>query len=69
MHPEVLALQTDINGLVADGVEVGELRDGHHSFNELYAHRIELFKTKCTQRKRRKLLRQVPQLRRSKKYR
>lgn len=32
-------------------VAIGDLSDGFHSFNELYAHRMELFKVICHQNK------------------
>lgn len=32
---------------IPNSVDMGEINDGYHTFNELYAHRIELFLALC----------------------
>ena len=40
-------LQNQINEAKSEGVEIGNLSDGYHTFNELYDHRMILFAVVC----------------------
>lgn len=40
-------IQESINEAIEHNQPVGNLSDGYHTFNDLYKHRIELFKTLC----------------------
>ncbi|MEB6533274.1 hypothetical protein MXM51_01750 [Pantoea stewartii] len=48
-HPNEVPDEKEIGGhqtspvLVDDSVDMGEVSDGYHTFNELYAHRVRLF--------------------------
>lgn len=44
-------LQNQINEAKSEGVEIGNLSDGYHTFNELYDHRMILFSVICNQNK------------------
>lgn len=36
-----------INVIIASGCDTNQISDGHHTFGELYEHRIQLFMTIC----------------------
>ncbi|WP_420285033.1 hypothetical protein, partial [Serratia liquefaciens] len=48
-HPSKLAVSEKMvdgdTGAGSDVVDKGEISDGYHTFNELYAHRVRLFST------------------------